>query len=170
MTEPIYHYSTRFGIPPKIVSAIIEVESERNPWATRHEPHYRFLWNVSQGEPWHGQDTPHQFPHFKPASAHTEYMAQKTSWGMMQVMGAVARELGFTRPFLSELCDPDVGVYYGCKLLAKLYKRYGDRHGWEGVVAAYNAGSPRQQDNGQWENQHYVSGVIAASGLPQGAI
>lgn len=31
-------------------------------------------------------------------------------WGVMQVMGGVAREVGFKGSFLTELCDPEVGI------------------------------------------------------------
>jgi soluble lytic murein transglycosylase-like protein len=41
------------------------------------------------------------------------------SWGLMQVMGQVARENGFTDHYLSGLCDPAAGVDLGCRVLRK---------------------------------------------------
>ena len=49
----------------------------------------------------------------------TEEMARSTSWGVMQVMGQVAREHGFRGRFLSEICSPMVGIEIGCVVLAK---------------------------------------------------
>ena len=40
------------------------------------------------------------------------------SWGLMQVMGQVAREHGFSSNSLAELCDPVTGLDVGCRVLA----------------------------------------------------
>jgi soluble lytic murein transglycosylase-like protein len=40
----------------------------------------------------------------------------------MQVMGQVARELGFSGRFLSELADPQVGLEYGCRKFQRCLK------------------------------------------------
>ena len=48
----------------------------------------------------------------------TEEIARSISWGLMQVMGQVAREHGFQRPFLSALCDSSAGLTFGCIVLA----------------------------------------------------
>ncbi|MGD0955720.1 MAG: hypothetical protein ABR953_02685 [Candidatus Acidiferrales bacterium] len=40
------------------------------------------------------------------------------SWGLMQVMGQVARKHGFTGKFLSALCDPVTALDIGCAALA----------------------------------------------------
>ena len=49
----------------------------------------------------------------------SEAYARGFSWGLMQVMGQVAREMGFDGTFLSALCDPEQGLAIGCKLLRK---------------------------------------------------
>ncbi len=61
------------------------------------------------------------------------------SWGLMQVMGAVAREYGFSGRFLSQLCDPAVGLEYGCRHLSILLKRHGTIRA---ALSAYNSGQP----------------------------
>ncbi|HEY6442754.1 MAG TPA: hypothetical protein VIY66_05375, partial [Candidatus Acidoferrales bacterium] len=48
----------------------------------------------------------------------TEEIARSISWGLMQVMGQVAREHGFTGKFLSALCNPSLGLDIGCAALA----------------------------------------------------
>ncbi|WP_162232521.1 lytic transglycosylase domain-containing protein, partial [Methylogaea oryzae] len=79
---------------------------------------------------------------------------QRTSWGPMQVMGAVARERGFRGPF--EQLNGVWGLYCGCLLLERLRERFLSGFGWQGVAAAYNAGTPRRTGNGRWENQQYI--------------
>ena len=49
----------------------------------------------------------------------SEAYARGFSWGLMQVMGQVARETGLDAPFLSALCEPETGLKIGCKVLRK---------------------------------------------------
>jgi len=49
--------------------------------------------------------------------APTEEIARSMSWGLMQVMGQVAREHGFTGDFLAQLCDPGQALETGCAVL-----------------------------------------------------
>jgi soluble lytic murein transglycosylase-like protein len=51
----------------------------------------------------------------------SEAYARGFSWGLMQVMGQVARETGFDAAFLSALCDPEQGLATGCKVLRKKF-------------------------------------------------
>jgi len=53
--------------------------------------------------------------------AATEAYSRGFSWGLMQVMGQVARETGFDALFLSALCDPEQGLAVGCKVLRKKF-------------------------------------------------
>lgn len=122
--------------PWQVVYAICLTESSRNEFAIRHEAHYRWL---------HGSD-------LSPG----EVLGQKTSWGLMQIMGAVAREYGYTDQF-SGLFDPHENIRYGVKHLLRLKERYGT---WPHTIASYNAGSPRTKD-GRYENQGYVDKVLA---------
>jgi soluble lytic murein transglycosylase-like protein len=84
----------------------------------------------------------------------TERHTQMCSWGLMQVMGGTARELGLTG-YLSQLCDPETGVQYGCRYLRRLFERY---QIWDDAIAAYNAGSPRRVGP-TYVNQGYVDKV-----------
>ena len=108
---------------PALVAAVIEVESGGNQWAMRYEQHYRYLavWNT--GAPYKGH--PLDFPKPPGVSRNTELIGQKTSYGLMQIMGAVARERGFRGAFLTELCDPKVGLNYGCRHLALCIREKG---------------------------------------------
>lgn len=54
----------------------------------------------------------------------SEAWSRGYSWGLMQVMGQVARENGFTpveHPFLAELCDPEQGIAVGCRVLLRKF-------------------------------------------------
>lgn len=120
-----------YELPPALVCAIVEQESAWNPYAMRYEPGYRWLWPSPEA-----LDAP------RGVSKETEIAQQRISWGLMQVMGAVAREHGCRSPYLSILCaEPRLGLEYGCRLLARLIGRYG-RLDLGPAVSAYNAGRP----------------------------
>ena len=142
LTTLIKAAASRRSLPWELVYAICQVESSLNPSAIRHEPRYR--WLVGDNE----------------TMSPTERQDQMTSWGLMQVMGAVARELGHTGP-LSDLLDPPTGLFYGCLHLRRFRAKYDI---WPDVIAAYNAGSPRRVAGqiGPYVNQSYVDKVLAA--------
>ena len=154
MQEVIEKYAEMYDIPQKLLEAIIETESANNKWAIRYEDHYRWLFR------------PNYYASQNIISLDTEKEAQKTSWGLMQIMGAVARERGFDGAYLSELCKPEVGIKYGSKHLKMHYKKYDN---WKDAVASYNAGSPRHKDNGDYVNQRYVDKVFEKAGDIDGA-
>src|SRR3954451_21833471 len=93
------------SLDPALVCAVVEQESAWNPWAMRYEPFF-FAKYVA------GLYTSNKI-------SATEAYARGFSWGLMQVMGQVAREAGFDSPFLSALCDPEQGLAVDCKVLRK---------------------------------------------------
>jgi soluble lytic murein transglycosylase-like protein len=96
-------------LPPALVCAVVEQESAWNPYAIRYETAFRTRYVAPLGLP------------------STEEIARSISWGLMQVMGQVAREHGFTGKFLAALCDPGTGLDAGCLVLAsKLAASGGD--------------------------------------------
>lgn len=131
-------------ISPDLIAAIISVESNGDECATRYEEKYRYLYRVSD------------FSSFLNISEATETVQQKTSWGLMQIMGAVARELGHSG-HLVELCNPKLNLKYGVKKLTNLAARYSDMRD---IISAYNAGSPKKKEDGTYINQGYVDKVI----------
>jgi soluble lytic murein transglycosylase-like protein len=96
---------------PELICAICEQESAWNPWAIRYEPAFyekyiRPLVDSGRIAPSPG------------TSAATESRARAFSWGLMQVMGQVAREHGFAGASLAQLCDPAIGLDVGCRVFA----------------------------------------------------
>jgi soluble lytic murein transglycosylase-like protein len=97
-------------LDPALVCAVCEQESGWNPWAMRFEP--MFLR--------------HYIKPVVPEAPTTEQMARATSWGLMQIMGETARELGFSSKYLAELGDPATGLLWGCKKLRGCLDARGD--------------------------------------------
>lgn len=127
-----------------LVAAIVMTESGGNCWKPRHEPAYQWIWH------------PRELAEKVGVSYPTMLMLQRSSWGPMQVMGAVAYELGLPQDMVpTQLCLPHIGIEYGCRLLAKLFQKYNEE---SDVIAAYNAGSARII-NGMYANQKYVDKV-----------
>ncbi len=131
-----------------IIMGIIETESGFNPYAARYEPNYR--WLVS----------PERYYRYYTTNPETEVILQKTSLGLMQLMGANYRKLGYTRPLTAVFEDIDAQIRYGIKFFLNLYRKY---QTVLAAIAAYNAGSPRKTQTGRYVNQKYVDTVLANS-------
>lgn len=111
------------GVDPVLVCAVCEKESSWRPDATRFEPaflqHYVLKLKLSADES----------------------KGRATSWGLMQIMGEVAREEGFGGEF-SELLQPEIGLQAGIRHL----KRYLDlAHGdVEAALLHWNGGADKK--------------------------
>jgi len=98
-----------FEVDPALVCAVVEQESGWEPWAIRYEPAFydRYISVLHLLNP-------------------TEAHARAFSWGLMQLMGQVARELGYSGK-IAKLLDPEIGLHWGCKHLSnKLRSAAGD--------------------------------------------
>src|SRR5258708_22168222 len=95
------------SLDPALVCAVVEQESGWNPWAMRYEPAFfaKYVANLYTNN----------------KISASEAYARGFSWGLMQVMGQVARETGFDAAFLSALCDPEQGLVAGCKVLRRKF-------------------------------------------------
>jgi hypothetical protein len=92
--------ATQRSLDPALVCAVAEQESAWDAHSIRYEPAFRTRYVAPLG------------------LSPTEEIARSISWGLMQVMGQVAREHGFTGKFLSALADPAAGLDIGCIVLA----------------------------------------------------
>lgn len=125
----IQKYANKFNIELNLLKAIVEVESNWNEFALRFEPRYMWLYEVNITANKVGCTTD------------TMRYAQCCSWGLMQIMGAVAYELGFD-DWPGKLQIPEINLNYGCKhLISKILKYGPDPYD---IYAAYNAGSVRK--------------------------
>ncbi len=143
----IKQYAAKYYLDAYLVLAIIGAESCSNPFAVRYEPNWKYFFRPDY---FAGAQIPS-------ITLQTERVFQATSWGLMQVMGAVAREHGF-KGMLTELVKPDLNLNYGCLHLLRMQGKYREREEW---VSAYNAGQALKLANGQFVNQHYVSKVMS---------
>jgi len=138
--------AARHDIPPEIIAAMVHQESAGDHKAYRYEPGWRY-WYLTGGVL------------RAPAgiSLPTERMQQATSWGLMQVMGAVAREMGCELKWLADIRDdPALALDLGCSYLARLRKRFGG--GVERWLGAYNSGSPKEPGSDTWVK--YVAPIM----------
>jgi soluble lytic murein transglycosylase-like protein len=117
-------YGKKHGLATALICAVIEHESSWNPWAIRYEPAFfsRYILPLLTAG----------------TIRDTEARARAFSWGLLQIMGQTAREMGFTGD-LAALCDPDTGTDWGChKLLKCMDAHIGDL---DGALLAYNGGN-----------------------------
>lgn len=124
--------ATARGLDDSLVCAVAEQESGWNPWAYRYEDGF-YQKYVS---PLTGLSD-------------TERRGRAISWGLLQILGEVARELGFANTFLASLCEPAVGLEWGCRKL----KRCVDLRGGDvsAALLMYNGGA----------NASYATEVLA---------
>ena len=95
------------SLDPALVCAIVEQESAWDPNAIRYEPAFRQRYVARLG------------------LAPTEEIARSISWGLMQVMGQVAREHNFAAKSLASLCDPATSLEVGCTVFAAKLRAVG---------------------------------------------
>ena len=113
--------AAQHSLDAALVCAIVEQESAWNPHAIRYEPAFRQRYVAPLGLP------------------PTEEVARSISWGLMQVMGQVAREHNFTAKSLAELCDPATGLAIGCAVFAAKLRASADEI--QRVLEQWNGGA-----------------------------
>lgn len=156
-----------FNLDPKIVAALVMTESGGNPWAWNPEPRYHYFWDVKHNQPFRVltsaevalKSPPADFT-AKSGDPDQEWWGQQASWGLMQVMGAVAREIGFAGPYLTELCDPVKNLVIGCRRFSRLLEW--SQGNTAQALAAYNGGEGGNA-SAPFRNQAYANLVLHAA-------
>jgi len=160
-------FATEYGLPLRLLQAIAMTESGGDDWAWNPEPKYRYLWDVKRARPFRrltaaevaSEFPAKDFPSMAGTDPDQEWWAQQASWGRFQLMGAVARELGYRQPFLTSLCKPEISIPLACKHIRHLAARFLPTHGWAGVCAAYNGGPGALLGPGQFRNPQYPAKI-----------
>lgn len=134
----------KHGLNPYTIAGVVLAESYADPYAIRYEPGWIYFYKLEL------------CAHRARTTISTERTGQQISWGLMQVMGAVAREQGYKGGFPG-LCDPELNLKIGCTHLQKFLSKYGNI---SDAVASYNAGQPVKLDSGEYKNQSYVNRVM----------
>ena len=137
--------ASRFGLDPCLLAGLVCQESGGDPDAARPEPIYKWLFGKTAT---HKARVLKLLPRWRTLAQ--DFYMQRISYGLCQVMGAVARELGL-EGYLTKLCQPDVGLHYGAKVLAMKIAWAKRKGGWKGEsdparagLLAYNGGGDKQ--------------------------
>jgi len=140
-------YSAQFSLDKNLVKAICKTESGWISYRTKYEKNWNYLY------------LPLRYSQALGIDLATECMMQSCSWGLMQIMGSVAREQGLD-DYIPKLCLPEVGLLYGCKKLAILSNKFKNM---SDTVSAYNQGGAyRVSDSkSEYKNQAYVATVLS---------
>ena len=131
----VHKWSDAYNLKPEVVAAMIVQESSGNPVAAREEP--GFYNRYIKDKPLNGYvPTKVTLP--------SEKRLRSFSFGLMQLMGNTARELGLKNEFLFVLFDPDINISLGCKLLKQLLDKQplhlGEMERYRKALLAYNGG------------------------------
>lgn len=115
-------YAAKYNLDTALICAVCEQESSWNPFAIRFEPTFeaRYIHPAI------------------PTAPTTLEITKAMSFGLMQIMGQTAIEFGWQGHFLTELCDPDTGIDFGCRKLAKCIVDHPNDTG--AALLAYNGG------------------------------
>lgn len=145
----IHHIVTdEFALPsdpldPRLVWAIVQVESAGKVNAYRHEP--AFFTRYLRDKPWYGQWSPRR---------------SAASYGLMQIMFPTACDMGW-RGDPEELYVPETNIRLGCQYLTDLRAQLAS---WDAAICAYNGGKKGNRRK-PFRNQAYLDKVRAAMEL-----
>lgn len=147
--------ASKYSFPSLFVAALVMVESSGITWTVRWEPDFFDRYLRVQ-----------EVKGIRPCTSETERRMRATSFGLMQIMGQVARERGFTGTYLTALCDPEVGIEFGCLHLSWTRDRLAKRgiNDAASLCAAYNGGLGAVVKPGTYRNPEYPGKVLAALG------
>lgn len=116
-----------------IVAAVCEQESGWNTFAVRYE-----------------NDFLHRYVKpLNPLAPTTPELTRAMSFGLMQIMGLTAMEFGWRGYYLTALCDPEIGMEFGCRKLRKCFDSNPNDN--SAALQAYNGGG----------NPNYAPEVLA---------
>lgn len=143
--EEVERVASRHQLDPDMVQGICQVESGGNRHAWNPEPRYPYVWDVRLKTPFRKLTPAEAFASLPPKDFPTlagdrdqEWWGQRASWGLMQIMGATARQYGFKELYLPQLVEAGYGIEYGVTYLKAMLQWSGGDHAK--ALGAYNAG------------------------------
>lgn len=125
VSQSIKDVCKKYELEPEIVASLICQESIKaskslldSIFATRYEPgfYYRYIM---------GKKLTGFIPKGSIPNKSTERRQRATSYGLMQIMGATAREHGLETQYITSLCEPRINIEIGCKILKHFYVQEG---------------------------------------------
>lgn len=143
LIDLIIHISQTVGLDSDLCLAIAGHETGFDSDKTRYEPHWTY-WVDS-----------HHYAEHLGITLETEIIHQSTSWGPMQIMGSVCRELGYLGQ-LPLLINPELSVLFSCRKLGLIQKKYSSL---SDQISAYNSGVPLKIQ-GVYTNSAYVTDIL----------
>lgn len=154
MREIIYREAARFDLNALFVACVILNESAGDPKRWKAEPKFykKYIEGKSR-ERLGGTWLPERI-----CDEETERIGRAISWGAMQTMGQTARECGFDGN-LTELLEPQHGIYFGCAYLKKCMNKAGQ--GEEQALLYFNEGLGTQtKASGREDLDYYPARVF----------
>lgn len=124
-----------YKIPFELVCSIIWKESKGDRRARRYEDGFFTRYLLGKSERRLGGPFPARI------SRATELRDRAYSYGLMQIMGQTARELGFIGDDLMQLCKLEINLNFGCKKLKRCIER---EPTLKVAIARYN-GDPKDE-------------------------
>lgn len=111
--ELINKYAVKYELKPEVVACVVLKESKGDTFAWRWEEKF---WKDNL-EDKRREELSGFVPPGLP-SLYDEKQQRSSSYGLMQVLGETARWCAkFKGPYLTALCDPEIGMDVGCKVL-----------------------------------------------------
>jgi soluble lytic murein transglycosylase-like protein len=139
--------ASKYGIQPRLIAGMVEVESSGDTWAINPEPKFLKAHNKAMFDYVRHCGNPVALSNYSKSG-----MPWATSYGLLQILWPVAYERGLRNPWPTVLSKPEVGLTWGCKHLQWLLDQTNDE---TKAVAAYNGGMGRP-------NYSYANKVSAA--------
>ena len=144
----IHLMADRHGLDRNFLCALVMKESGGNARAVRYEPHFKYFYFARE------------YAEKLGVTCETETQLQKFSYGLGQVMGAVARERGYKGELILLASDAGLGLEFACLQLAWLKERVGGNEAR--LFASYNGGlGVSRLPSGMYSNQRYVDQACA---------
>ncbi len=136
--------SVEKSVPASLIAAIIIAESGGRKYAAQYQPRYQHTYRTNE------------FAKDLGITPVTELIHQKTSVGLMQIMFATARHMGY-RGHYAAFYDPETNIRYGTEYLRRLIQRHGNL---KDAISSYNQGQPFKDQHGRYRNQDYVDKIL----------